>query len=63
LERNYQVQTVEKNKACFEAKAAPQKKSLLFHFEVVNLLKTQLIPEKTANTNKGEEESQVFLLY
>jgi hypothetical protein len=43
-----------KNKACFEAKAGPGKKSLAFLclFEEINTLKRQLKPEKTASNKK-----------
>jgi hypothetical protein len=40
------------NKACFEAKAGPGKKSLSFLFEDVNAVKRQLKPEKTASSKK-----------
>jgi hypothetical protein len=47
------------NKACFEAKAGPGKKSLafLFLFEEINALKRQLKPEKTASSKKKKAES------
>jgi hypothetical protein len=45
-----------KNKACFEAKAGPGKKSLAFLFEDVNALKRQLKPEKTASSKKRKAE-------
>jgi hypothetical protein len=45
-----------KNKACFEAKAGPRKKSLAFLFEEINALKRQLKPEKTASSKKRKEE-------
>jgi hypothetical protein len=47
-----------KNKACFEAKAGPGKKSLalLFLFKEVNALKRQLKPEKTASSKKRNKE-------
>jgi hypothetical protein len=45
-----------KNRACFEAKAGPGKKSLafIFLFEEINALKRQLQlkPEKTASSKK-----------
>jgi hypothetical protein len=48
-----------KNKACFEVKDGPGKKSLafLFLFEEVNALKRQLKPEKTASSKKRKAES------
>jgi hypothetical protein len=48
-----------KNKASFEAKARPGKKSLafLFLFEETNALKRQLKPEKTAGSKKRKAES------
>jgi hypothetical protein len=47
------------NKAHFEAKAGPRKKSLafLFLFEEINALKRQLKPEKTASSKKRKAES------
>jgi hypothetical protein len=45
-----------KNKACFEAKAGPGKKSLAFLFEEINALKRQLKPEKTASSKKRSKE-------
>jgi hypothetical protein len=45
-----------KNKACFEAKAGPGKKSLTFLFEEINALKRQLKPEKTASSKKRNKE-------
>jgi hypothetical protein len=47
-----------KNKACFEAKAGPRKKSLafLFLFEENSALKRQLKPEKTASSKRSKEE-------
>jgi hypothetical protein len=45
-----------KNKACFEAKAGPGKKSLFFLFEEIDALKRQLKPEETAISKKREEE-------
>jgi hypothetical protein len=46
------------NKACFEAKAGPRKKSLAFFclFEEINSLKRQLKPEKTASSKKRKEQ-------
>jgi hypothetical protein len=46
------------NKACFEAKYGPRKKSLafLFLFEEINELKRQLKPETTANSKKRKAE-------
>jgi hypothetical protein len=46
-----------KNKACFEAKAEPGKKSLAFLFEEIHALKRQLKPEKTASSKKRKAES------
>jgi hypothetical protein len=55
------------NKACFEAKAGPEKKSLafLFLFEEINALKRQLKPEKPASSKKRTKkaESIFCLLY
>jgi hypothetical protein len=45
-----------KNKACFEAKAGPGKKSLAFLFKEINALKRQLKPEKTAGSKKSTKE-------
>jgi hypothetical protein len=44
LQSNYQFKQQKKNKACFEAKAGPRKKSLAFLFEEINALKRQLKP-------------------
>jgi hypothetical protein len=46
------------NKARFEAKAGPGKKSLafLFIFKEINSLKRQLKPEKTASSKKSNKE-------
>jgi hypothetical protein len=50
----------ENNKACFEAKAGPRKKSLTFLvlFEEINALKRQLQlkPAKNASSKKRKEE-------
>jgi hypothetical protein len=48
-----------KNKDCFEAKAGPGKKSLVFLvlFEEINALKSQLKLEKTASSKKRKAES------
>jgi hypothetical protein len=51
------------NKACFEAKAGPGKKSLAFLFEEINALKRQLKPEKTASSKKWKAESILYSLY
>jgi hypothetical protein len=55
-----------KNKACFEAKAGPGKKSLvfLFLFEQINALKSQLQlkPEKTASSKKSTKEGWIHPL-
>jgi hypothetical protein len=47
-----------KNKACFEAKVGPRKKSLAFLclFKEINALKRQLKPEKTASSKKRNKE-------
>jgi hypothetical protein len=47
-----------KNKARFEAKAGPGKKSLALLFEEINALKSklQLKPEKTASSKKNIKE-------
>jgi hypothetical protein len=52
-----------KNKACFEAKAGPGKKSLafLFLFEEINAPKRQLKPEKTAQSKKKKERTESLL--
>jgi hypothetical protein len=52
-----------KNKACFEAKAGPGKKSLAFlvQLEVINALKRQLKPEKTANSKKRTRKAESIL--
>jgi hypothetical protein len=48
-----------KNKAHFQAKAGPGKKSLVFLivFEEINALKRQLKPENTASSKKRKAES------
>jgi hypothetical protein len=45
-------------KACFEAKAGPEKKSLAFLaiFEEINALKRQLKPEKNESSKKSTKE-------
>jgi hypothetical protein len=48
------------NKACFEAKAGPGKKSLAFLFKEINALKRQLKLEKTASSKKRKTESIHF---
>jgi hypothetical protein len=45
------------NKACFEVKAGPGKKSLAFLFEEIITLKRQLKSEKTASSKKRKSES------
>jgi hypothetical protein len=45
-----------KNKARFEAKDGPGKKSLAFLFEEINALKRQLKPEKTTSSKKSSKE-------
>jgi hypothetical protein len=54
-----------KNKACFEAKAGPRKKSLAFLFilEENNALKRRFKPENTASSKKRKAESILCLLY
>jgi hypothetical protein len=52
-----------KNKACFEAKAGPGKKSLAFLYEEINALKTKLKPEMTASIKKRKAESLFCPLY
>jgi hypothetical protein len=46
------------NKACFQAKAGPGKKSLAFPFlfKEIHALKRQLKPEKTASNKKRNKE-------
>jgi hypothetical protein len=44
------------NKACFEAKAGPGKKSLAFLFEEINAVKRQLKPEKTTSSKRRNKE-------
>jgi hypothetical protein len=46
-----------KNKACFEARAGPGKKSLAFFSEEIHALKRQLKSEKTASSKKRKAES------
>jgi hypothetical protein len=50
-----------KNKARFEAKAGPGKKSLAFLFEEINGLKRQLKPEKTASSKKRTRKAKSIL--
>jgi hypothetical protein len=47
-----------RNKACFEAKSGPGKKSLafMFLFEEINALKRQLKPEKTKSSKKNTKQ-------
>jgi hypothetical protein len=54
-----------KNKAYFEAKAGPRKKSLafVFLFEEINAIKRQLKPEKTASSKKITKEDSTYPLY
>jgi hypothetical protein len=56
---NAEFKQQKKNKASFEAKAGPRKKSLAFCFlfEEINALKRQLKPEKTASSKKRKAES------
>jgi hypothetical protein len=51
------------NKACFEAKTGPGKKSLAFLvlFEEINALKRQLKPEKTASSKKRTRKAEFIL--
>jgi hypothetical protein len=49
------------NKACFECKTGPGKKSLAILFEEINALKRQLKPEKSARSKKRKAESILFL--
>jgi hypothetical protein len=53
------------NKARFETKAGPGKKTLAFLFEEINALKRQLKPENTASSKKKTKkaESILCLLY
>jgi hypothetical protein len=55
----------QQKKACFEAKAGPEKKSLAFFvlFEEINALKRQLKPEKTKISKKRKAESILSPLY
>jgi hypothetical protein len=55
---NAKFKQQKKNKACFEAKSGPGKKSLafIFLFEEMNALKRQLKPEKTASSSKSTKE-------
>jgi hypothetical protein len=53
----------QQNKARFEAKAGPGKKSLAFLFEEINALKRQLKLEKTASSKKSKAESLIHPLY
>jgi hypothetical protein len=58
LQSNRQIEVAKK--ACFEAKAEPGKKSLVFIFEEINALKKQLKPEKTASSKKRKAESILY---
>jgi hypothetical protein len=53
------------NKACFEAKARPRKKSLALLFEETNALKRrlQLKPKKTVSNKKRKAESILYSFY
>jgi hypothetical protein len=53
----------QQNKAHFEAKAGPRKKSLAFLFKEINALKRQLKPEKTVSSKKRKAESLLYFLY
>jgi hypothetical protein len=46
--------------ACFEVKAGPGKKSLIFIFEEIDALKRQLKPEKTASSKKRKVKSLLY---
>jgi hypothetical protein len=48
------------NKACFEAKSGPGKKSFAFLFEEINALKRQSKPEKNASIKKRKAESILY---
>jgi hypothetical protein len=50
-----------KNKACFEAKSVPGKKSLAFLFEDINDFKRQLKPEKNASSKKRTRKIESIL--
>jgi hypothetical protein len=50
-----------KNKARFEAKDGPGKKSLAFLFEEINAHKRQLNAEKTANSKKRTRKAESIL--
>jgi hypothetical protein len=52
------VKFKQQEKACFEAKVVPGKKSLAFLFEEINALERQLQlkPEKTASSKKRNKE-------
>jgi hypothetical protein len=49
------------NKAYFEAKAGPGKKSMAFLFEEIYELKRQLKPEKTASSKKRTRKAESIL--
>jgi hypothetical protein len=53
----------QQNKACFEAKAGPRKKSLTLLFEEINALERQLQlkPGKTASSKKRKETAESIL--
>jgi hypothetical protein len=53
----------QQNKADFEAKAEPGKKSLAFLFEEINALKRQLKPENTASSKKRNKEGRIHPPY
>jgi hypothetical protein len=61
LQSNCQIQTVEK--AFFECKDTPGKKSLAFLFKEINAIKMQLKPEKTTSRKKRKTESLLCSLY
>jgi hypothetical protein len=65
MQNNFQIQQQKNNKARFEAKAGPGKKSLLilFIFEVINALlrQLQLKPDKTASSKKGTRKAEFIL--
>jgi hypothetical protein len=49
------------NKAHFETKSGPGKKSLVLIFEEINALKRKLKPEKTANIKKRTRKAESIL--
>jgi hypothetical protein len=63
LQSHFHIITAEKNKACFETKAGPGKKSLAFLFEEINVIKRRLKPGKTASSKKRKAEYILSFLY